>query len=105
MATESGSVDRRHNVFGSRSLETDPQHVAVERRRMNRPPYRLDRDSRAAVLAASRELCKHRNWSLLAAHVRTNHVHVIVEAEVRPERVMNDFKSYTSRALNRLGQD
>src|SRR5690348_14625961 len=27
---ESGSVDRRHNVFGSRSLETDPQRVAAE---------------------------------------------------------------------------
>ena len=72
---------------------------------MNQPSYGLDRDSRAAVLAALREVCKHRHWILLAAHVRTNHVHVIVESEVRPERVMNDFKSYTSRALNRLGQD
>ncbi len=27
---------------------------------------------------------------MLAAHVRTNNVHPIVEAGVRPERVMND---------------
>lgn len=40
-----------------------------------------------------------------AAHVRSNHVHAIVEAEVPPERVMNEFKSYASRALNRLGCD
>ena len=45
---------------------------------------------------------RHRGWNLLAAHVRTNHVHVIVEAEVQPEKVMNDFKAYASRALNRL---
>ena len=32
-------------------------------------------------------------------------MHVIVEADVRPEKVMNDFKSYASRGLNRLGRD
>jgi len=47
----------------------------------------------------------HRGWSLLAAHVRTNHVHAIVEADVRPEKVMNEFKSYASRELNRLDRD
>src|SRR6266542_2561507 len=26
----------------------------------------------------------------LAAHVRSNHVHAIIEAETRPERIMND---------------
>ena len=46
-----------------------------------------------------------RNWSLWAAHVRTNHVHAVVEAEVRPEMIMNAFKSYTSLGLNRLGVD
>jgi hypothetical protein len=30
---------------------------------------------------------------------------VIVEAEVRPENVMNTLKSYASRSLNRLGND
>jgi REP element-mobilizing transposase RayT len=65
----------------------------------------LDQRSRAAVLEAIREVCVHRGWSFLAAHVRTNHVHAIVEADVRPERVMNDFKTYASRELNRLGRD
>jgi REP element-mobilizing transposase RayT len=32
-------------------------------------------------------------------------VHVVVEADVRPERIMNDLKSYASRCLNRLGLD
>jgi hypothetical protein len=30
---------------------------------------------------------------------------VVVEAEVRPEKLMNDFKSYASRGLNRLAAD
>jgi REP element-mobilizing transposase RayT len=47
----------------------------------------------------------HRGWSLLAAHVRSNHVHTVVEAEVPPERVMGDFKAYASRRLNRMSLD
>ena len=102
---ESGSVDRRHNLPGSRLLEADLQRASAERQRMNQAPYLLDRDSRAAVLGALREVCRQRGWSLLAAQVRTNHVHVVVEAGVRPEIVMNAFKSYASRGLNRLGRD
>ncbi|MGA2185569.1 MAG: transposase [Bryobacteraceae bacterium] len=70
---------------------------------MDQLPYLLDHGSRAVVLDALREVCWHRGWVLLAAHVRTSHVHAIVESEVRPERVMNDFKSYASRSLNRSG--
>ncbi len=72
---------------------------------MKQAPFWLDRDRRAAVLEALREVCAHRRWSLLAAHVRTNHVHAAVEAEAQPEKVMNDFKSYASRGLNRLVGD
>ena len=37
----------------------------------------------------------------VAAHVRTNHVHVVVEADVPPEKVIHAFKAYSSRSLNR----
>ena len=57
------------------------------------------------VLDALREVCLNRGWSLWAAHVRTNHVHVVVEGDERPEKIMNAFKSYASRGLNRLGID
>jgi REP element-mobilizing transposase RayT len=38
-------------------------------------------------------------------HVRSNHVHTVVEAEKPPERVMGDFKAYASRRLNRMRLD
>jgi hypothetical protein len=62
----------------------------------------MDSESRAIVLQALAEVCSHRGWNLLAAHVRTNPVPVSVEAEVPPEKVMSVFKAYASRALNRL---
>ena len=102
---ESGSVDMRHKLPGSRLLEDDPRRVLEERRTMLQAPYLLGRGSRETVLKALREVCVHRGWSLLAAHVRTNHVHAVVVADVRPERVLNDFKSYASRGLNRMGKE
>jgi hypothetical protein len=38
-------------------------------------------------------------------HVRTNHVHVVVDAPVAPEKVLNEFKAYASRRLNQIGLD
>ena len=57
------------------------------------------------MLASLRERCAQQNWNLLAAHVRTTHVHIVVEAEARPERIMNDIKAYASRCLNQTGLD
>jgi len=101
----SGSVDRYHNVPGTRLAEANPERVAVKRQQMDQMPYALDRHQRGTVLDTLCEVCLHRGWKLWAAHVRTNHVHAVVEAEVRPEKIMQDFKSYASRNLNGLGID
>ena len=98
-------MDRRHNLPGSRLLETNPERAATEGEHMDQKPYLLDPIRRVAVLECMQEVCLHRGWTLLAAHVRTNHVHAIVEAEAKPEKIMNDFKSYASRRLNRMQCD
>jgi hypothetical protein len=103
--SESGSVDREHNVPGTPTLDEDSTRAAAETERMDQAPYHLDQIRRDAVLEAIQEVCEHRGWSLLAAHVRSNHVHTVVEAEVPPERVMTDFKAYGSRRLNQIKRD
>jgi len=45
-------------------------------------------------------VCRFRGWFLYALHVRTNHVHGIVDADVAPSRIFNDWKAYATRALN-----
>lgn len=69
---------------------------------MKQSAYRLDESRRLIVLEAIQEVCLFRGWQLLAAHIRSTHIHCVVEADVRPERAMNAFKSYASRSLNRL---
>jgi REP element-mobilizing transposase RayT len=92
-------------VPGTRLAEANSERVAMKRQQMDQVPYLLDRHRRAMVLDALCEVCLQRGWSLFAAHVRTNHVHAVVEATVRPEKIMHAFKSYASRNLNRLGVD
>ena len=102
---ESGSVDRKHKLYGSRMVAPDPPRTSSEQQLMDQPPYRMDQNCRETVLASLRQRCNEHRWNRLAAHVRSNHVHLVVEAEARPERVMNDLKSFASRCLNRRGLD
>jgi len=81
-------------VPGSRLLDEDPRRAEAERGLMEQKSYRLDKTARETVLTAIGEVCEIRGWTLLAAHIRMTHVHVVVEAETRPERVMRDFKAY-----------
>jgi REP element-mobilizing transposase RayT len=99
---EAGSVDRDNNQVGNPWLAPDSNRAAAEQRSMLQEPYLMDQAERATVLIAVQEHCACRGWKLWAAHVRTNHVHAIVEADVRPEKIMSEFISYASRALNRF---
>jgi REP element-mobilizing transposase RayT len=72
---------------------------------MSQSAYSLDERRRDVVLSALVERCAERGWILIAAHVRTTHVHVVIAGEIPPERIMNDLKAYASRILNRTEID
>jgi REP element-mobilizing transposase RayT len=97
--SESGSVDRNHNVVGGRYLAPEPGLLRARALRMGKSGYALDNTRRRIVLAAIRQVCMHREWLLIAAHVRMTHVHVVVSADVVPEIPMHAFKAYASRSL------
>jgi REP element-mobilizing transposase RayT len=101
-----GSADREgHNRFGDEYLPPEVPRQRFERSETNGEPFHLDEYRRFIVLATLQEVCTHRGWQLLAAHVRSNHLHAIVAGDASPERMMNDFKSYASRRLNEAKVD
>jgi REP element-mobilizing transposase RayT len=100
---ESGSVDRRHNTYGLPSLPTDEERRVGVAALMTDPPYRLDDVRRSLVMKAMQSLSSRRGWLLVAAHVRTTHVHVVIEADCDPERVMCALKAQASHCLNESG--
>ncbi len=100
-----GSVDRSHNRYGAPLTKSNPLRLAAELRLMDQPPYQMDEPRRQVVLAAIIDRCGRHDWHLLAAHIRSNHAHVILQGQDKPEFVMTQLKSAASRRLNELGFD
>jgi REP element-mobilizing transposase RayT len=82
----------------------DPDREADSRQRMGAAPVTLDPPQRERVMATIRKHCEVRGWRLHAVNARSNHVHLVVTADVRPEEVMNQLKAWCSRRLNETTQ-
>ena len=102
---EKGSIDRRQNRFGSPGMAADRQRVAAEGRNMDQGRYVMDEVRRATVLKALSDRCAECDWRLWAVHVRSNHAHVVVEAEARPEKILTDLKAFANRGIREMGLD
>ena len=51
------------------------------------------------LLEAVKEVCDFRGYELLAINIRTNHLHAVVSANVSPDKIANEFKTYATRRL------
>ncbi|MBV9467781.1 MAG: transposase [Abitibacteriaceae bacterium] len=94
-----GSVDRQHNVPGTALVDLDSERQCQAQRQLRHLPVNLNATCRSVLEKAIRDVCAHRNWTLHAIAVRTNHVHVVVTTNTSPELAMNSFKSWGTRAL------
>lgn len=66
---------------------------------MNEPPLLLSNSQREICDATIRAHCDIREWSILAINVRTNHVHLVVNAKASGREVMKQLKSWCTRKL------
>jgi len=98
-----GSTDRSHNTYGAPHLAADGDLQARRMASMRQQPLVLTVEQRRIVEATLRDVCAHRSWALFAANVRTNHVHAVVEAKASPERMLIDFKAWSTRRLVERG--
>ena len=80
-----------------------PDWKSIDGSRCDSPPFELrDATSRRVVRDAIVKVCDFRSVPLYALHVRTNHVHGVVEAE-DARRVLHDWKAYATRSLRDAG--
>lgn len=92
-----------HNIPGT-AVEADmPELRAAAMERMRGKPIYLSADQAAVVITQFQETASVRHWILLAAAVMSNHVHLIVGVvgDPDPNKLLHDFKSYGTRALNK----
>ena len=94
------SVSRRErNLYGTPKTDPNVRLREAMESELNQPPMILDNDQRNSVTQAITEVCTYRDYILRALNTRTNHVHSVVSAAVRPEKIINDFKAYSTRRL------
>ena len=103
--SEKGSVDDFNNEYGKSFVAPDPQREQGERELMTQPAYVLSAEKRTVVRDSIVDICVEKGWHLLALHVRTNHIHLVIHAERDPDRLMSDLKARASRDLTRAGYD
>ncbi len=101
---ERGSVDRRwYNSVGAPMIKPDAEKVVIKTRLMKDAAFILGPRERKVVENAIREVCAFRSYALFAMNVRTNHAHVATGNSGSPERMMDSFKAYSTRALRAAG--
>ena len=101
---ERGSVDRFHNRYRTPRIKANDKWQRHNQTQLKADPATLDSEQRKTVEDAVREVCEFRSWRLHAVNVRTNHIHAVVSVgSTKPERVLNDFKSYGTRRMREQG--
>ena len=98
-----GSVDRFHKTFGTPMLPPNAKRKQYEQRLLTQPPVTLNSKQRTAVERGIRETCTIRKWALWAFNIRTNHVHSVVSANCKPERVLSALKANATRWIREAG--
>lgn len=92
-----------HNLPGTPYDRAMPglRHHALQQ--MRGEPVWLDLPQVSLFLEEARRVAKFRSWPLHAVAVMANHAHLVVTAPkgVPGERLLQEFKSYGSRKLNR----
>jgi hypothetical protein len=98
---ERGSVNRERNGRQEPMLPHNAALSETEATEMRDSTYLLDQHRRRVVADAIGQTCAIRGWRLIAMHIRSNHVHLVVQGASTPERMLNDFKSYASRRISK----
>lgn len=94
-----GSIWKNSKESNTTLIGSNPTLEKAEFDKLKNAPFKMNSHQRQIVLEAILKVCHFRRWNGYAVHVRSSHIHAIVSAKTKPERMMNDFKIYATRAL------
>ena len=100
---ERKSVGRNgDNIYGMPRIPPKPNLQKAMKKDVERETI-LSESQRKVIEEAIAEVCRHRGYLLHAVNARTNHIHAVVSAQMKPERIIDAFKSYATRRLRKNG--
>src|SRR5438105_2536662 len=78
----------------------DPELEDAAGRAMTEDAVTLSMEQRAIIDNVIVEHCRIRQWFLHARNARTNHVHVVITANIDPKKAREQLKAWGSRRLS-----
>src|SRR6185437_1551599 len=96
------------NVYGRKRRAVNSKLEKIMSDNMSAAPVVLNDSQRAVVTEVINEVCRHRNYGLCAVSVRTNHTHVAVSAQSKPEPIAAAFRRdprRKRRGLRLIGEE
>jgi len=92
-----------HDIPGEPYEEAIPGLEEASRELLKGPPIFLTREHAEILAEQFRETATYRGWVLRAVAIMFNHYHLVVQVtgDPEPSKILNDFKAYASRSLNR----
>jgi len=78
----------------------DPERQTIARRTMVEEAVILSTEQRTIIDQVIVDHCRIRQWILHARNARTNHIHVVITANVDPKIAREQFKAWGSRRLS-----
>ena len=100
-----GSIDTHdgYNIVGASRRPANSNLETLMRSNMRADPVRLKKAQRLVVHQAIQEVCRYRDFTLFALNVTPTHTHSVVRAQVKPEKIAEAFKAYSTRKLRENG--
>jgi len=94
------SVDTHgKNIYGTQDIAPKSELETAMKNNMKQSALILDELQRKTVEIAIKELCEQRGYFFQAINVRSNHVHIVVSAQAKPERIADAFKAFATKKL------
>lgn len=98
---ERGSVDPNHNEYLTPRIKPNANFKKAMEDDCKEGMFLMNAPQRQTVLESIINTCKFANWHLHAAHVRSNHMHIVLKSEKEIERVSISLKAYATRYLKK----
>ncbi len=102
---DAGSVSRKQRNWGSPTVASNTAWRDQARRLMVEPEFTLGPLDRSLVLNSLIEACAYRTWHLFCAHIRTNHVHAVLQTDVPVDRALQYLKARATFVLKTRHRD
>ena len=95
------TIDPKHNLYNAPKLEHNPKLHHAMQLQCNETPFILTLSQCHTVLNSFRDTAAYFHWEIYAAHIRTNHAHIILNSTISKEKTLMKLKAYATQSLKK----